>query len=528
MNTEQYKVLKNREDRLKAQNQALRDKLAAARTEAQRLRRDLKESQSLLKDVPGALVLIQQDNIVAYVNETPLEKLGYTREEVMGREFIDFVHPDYRANVRRVHQKRLSGKVVGSQYETYLLKKDGQPLYCEVHVKKTRYKGRRGFLVNIISREDKKVREKETIQSQKQEALHCMASGIKVRLQEVTDLLGECTEGIQDVMADEKLSRFLEKAQAAAALGTHLSQQMDCLTRMENSKSDLVLVDLKRLVQEAVAISRSKWQGHDHGKEIHVKTYLRTLSPVEGHPRELLDVLVSMIMNGADALPGGGEIHITTEENSGFANVYIQDDGVGIPQAIRAKIFDPFFTTKKGMDGGVGLSTAYAVMKRHRGDIEVITHKGQGTTFVLKLPLVQMRSKRRRKDQHTGLKDAHILLISDEGVVRDLLSQLLAGKGCKVTDVSSGTEVLRAMKKISFHLILADLATPYFQYSRVLRKIKEMRPGLPVVLINAQEKGKTPEKLRSVGADLIIERPLDMDRIPALVSRAITAGRDGR
>ena len=135
-------------------------------------------------------------------------------------------------------------------------------------------------------------------------------------------------------------------------------------------------------------LSRRKPVAQDDA-EISIKTYLRKLAPVRGNPKEIQNVFQSMISNAVEALPNGGEIYLTTEEDSDFAYVYIQDNGLGIPEEIRCKIFDPFFSTKSGSSLGLGLSMANAIVGQHRGEIEVMSNEGQGTTFIVKLPLAK-------------------------------------------------------------------------------------------------------------------------------------------
>ena len=144
MNTRQQQNLENRVEKLKDQNLTLRKTLNALRTENKSLEKVLRGTRKLLKDIPGSVVLIQDGKIIL-MNETAKDQLGYAEEEILGRNFLDFIHPDSVEYVKNLHERRVSGKAVTDEYETYLITRSGEELCCEFQVKKTRYQGRTHF-----------------------------------------------------------------------------------------------------------------------------------------------------------------------------------------------------------------------------------------------------------------------------------------------------------------------------------------------------------------------------------------------
>jgi len=360
------------------------------------------------------------------------------------------------------------------------------------------------------------------LHSRKMEALTRMATGLNREFNRFLGMLDEhglYAQGIESV-ADKDLIRGLRKIDAARERGNFIIEQLSCLTMTENETSDITLLDLKKTVQDIVVMTRPKWKEdmEDRGVGINVKTYLRAISPVEACPHEIRDALLSIMMNAIDALPAGGEIYLTTEENAGFAHVYVQDNGVGIPDEIKDKIFDPFFTTKNKSGMGLGLSLAYAIINRHKGEIEVISQEGQGATFIIKLPLAPETPPSKSKGPKKRIRDSNILIIADEGFVKDLLSQLLVSKGGRVISVSTGMECLKLFKKHKFDLIIVDLDTPYLNLNVIIPKIKNIDKNLAIVVVNAGEEKVPPRTLKKMGVDLVIGRPLDMDRALSLIS----------
>jgi len=521
MSTRQQQNLENRVEKLKVQNLTLRKRLNALRKGNKSLEKALRDTRKLLKDIPGSVVLIQDGKIIL-MNETARDLLGYSEEEILGRNFLDFIHPDSVEYVKNLHERRISGKPVPDDYETYLVTRGGENLCCEFRVKKIRYQSRTAFLFDITGLDQRKQKEMRILRSQKMKALSRMATGLGRefnRFLSVLDAHGLCTQAIEPV-ADKDLIRSLKNIETARERGNFIIEQLSCLTMTQNERSDIVLLDLKKTVQNVVAATRPKWEGDikDPGVRINVKTYLRALSPVEACPREIQDALMSIMLNAIDALPEGGEIYLTTEENNGFAHVYVQDNGVGIPDDIKDKIFDPFFTTKDESRMGLGLSLAYAIIDRHKGEIEVMSQEDQGATFIIKLPLAPKTPPSKAKGAKKKIRDSNIVIIADEGIVKDLLSQLLVSKGARVTTVSTVMECLKLLRKNRFDLVIADMDTAYLNAPVIIPKIKNMDKSLAVTLVNALEEKGRSRALKKMGADLVIGRPLDMDRALSLIS----------
>jgi len=506
--------------RLRQENRGLREKIARLKRETGLLQKDLGNTWKLISNVPGALFLVQQEKIV-FANETACRELGYTRKEICAKTLPDLLHPDSFSFVKEIQQGRPSDQVLPDQNETSLTAKSGQTLCYEVRVNKTRYQGKPAFLVNMLNLDQRKTQEKRIRQSVKTEALVRMASGFSREMEDCMILLGEHIQKIQlPESPDNRLLRSLGRIEAVREKGVFLANHLDCLTRDEYDPSEITLVDLKKALKKAVNISHPKWMAGPESKadNIKIKTYLRALSPIYGCKRELEDVFVNIILNAIEAISGEGEIYLTTEEHSGLAHIYFQDDGTGISEGIIDKIFDPFFTTKDRAQRGLGLTLANAIIRRHKGDIRVISHPGRGSTFLIKLPLVGKTPLFKAKTKKKGLKDSRILIIGEKGVMIEILYQLLTNKGCTITLASSLYESFKLLRANKFDLVIADQDAPDIETGKTVREIKGLQPDLPVALINAPGNPGSRDVPIKMGADLAIGRPLDMDRLLSLLS----------
>jgi len=520
MDAARNKTLKSWVERLKGENKALKEKIRIHRKENLFVQKTLRECRKLIKDIPGCVVLIQDEKIIL-ASDAVRKELGYTEEEVLGHSFSKFVHPDSVEFVSDLHKKRISGKFAPCQYETNMITKTGETLCCEVRVNGIRYQGRRAFLFDMIPIDHMKKVERQLYQSKKTEALACMASGVCQESNRFLDILDGLSPYFKqsETHSRKDLYGHIGRIDAVRQKGRSITQKLAALAKGEQGSSGEVLCDIKEIVQDAVSETRPRWEGKygDHEVKIDVKTYLRTLSPVHGHPREIRDVFVGMILNSIDAVADGGEICLTTEENPGFAYLYIQDNGAGIADNIKERIFDPFFTTKDYPSMGLGLSVAHAVINRHKGKIEVISQEGQGATFIIKIPLAQEPplSKARCPVPGKIIKDSRILAILDESIIMDLIYQLLVSKAGKVTAVQTAGESLKQLRKKKFDLVIADMNTLSLQPSKILARIKKIDKTLPVVLVNA-------EKKEEQGAGMIMGRPFETDKFLSLVSKALS------
>ena len=285
-------------------------------------------------------------------------------------------------------------------------------------------------------------------------------------------------------------------------------------------------VTLQDIVKDAISLINPRLKDLEARRKlkINLRTYLRSVSPVEGDPNEIRDVIVNLILNAVEAMPQGGDLYLTTEENAGSAHIYIQDSGVGIPDPINDRVLDPFFTTKGKDRAGLGLSLSYAIVKRHKGEMEFTSQKDQGTIFTIRLPLATQKQKSMPRPVKRKIKNAHILIIEDEDIIRELLSQLLISKGHRVVTADSGAEGLNKLKKKKFDLVIADSRAPDMKGPSIIKKMKRLNEELPVSLITEYQAGDGFSHMQRLGADLIITKPLDMNKVVKQVSDVLTFG----
>jgi CheY-like chemotaxis protein len=220
------------------------------------------------------------------------------------------------------------------------------------------------------------------------------------------------------------------------------------------------------------------------------------------------EMLSRVMFNAVESMPCGGDLYLSIEENAGQAHIYVQDSGEGIATESLDKVFDPFFTTKEDGRAGLGLCVAQAIARRHKGTLELSSKKNEGTVVTIRLPLAAPSQKkpRRRRKAH----EVSILLVEEDGMVRDLLYKMLDHKGYRVGAVSTGAEALQQLERKPFDLVIAGSGTPDMKVRDLIGEIKKKKAGLRVAWITGGEATERKAKEKGAAVDLLIRKPIDM------------------
>jgi PAS domain S-box-containing protein len=516
MRKAQNNYWRDRFERLKTENQALKERLVSSKRENRDLQKELRGRDRLLDSVPAGILLEQEGRIIA-ANGEFLGDLAYASEEVLGHRLLDFVPPDLKKKVRDLNDKRLSGKRVPSQYELDLLTKVGERRCFEARVRKIRHNGRRAFVTTLTLLEKRKREEREQIEFKKREALMTMVSALTGKLSQGAAVVSRDIRKIKEMVDSEPgaLTKTLEHIESASEEALHTIEKLKSLSVSKDDSAGDDLVDLREAVKAAISVVNPVMKEfiERHKQEINLKTYLRSVPPVQGNPDEIRDLMASLILNAVEAMPRGGDLYVTIEENAGYAHIYVQDSGVGIPETIKDRILDPFFTTKGKDRLGLGLSLSYAIVKRYKGEMEFISEKDQGTRFAVRFPTARVDQASKSRVSKKRAKHARILIIEPEEILSRILLQVFLGKGHRVVSAGSAQEGLQILKKKEFDLILVDSDRAEMKRDAVIKKIRKLNRDQPMALITdrATEESSKPEE--KSGFELIITKPLDMNRV---------------
>jgi PAS domain S-box-containing protein len=268
------------------------------------------------------------------------------------------------------------------------------------------------------------------------------------------------------------------------------------------------MVDLAVICDEVVAMTRPLWAERARGGQIQLKRDLATGATVKGIPGELREALLNLVQNALDAMQGGGTLGIRTAIVAEHVDLEISDSGVGMTAEVRERAFEPFFTTKGQMGTGLGLSEVYGIAKRHRGQVEIESEPGTGTTVRISLPrAVAPRASGATKLRTSPKVSRRVLLVEDHTDSREFMTALLELEGHKVTSVSNVTEALTKLESAEgadFEVLVTDIGLPDASGWDLIPKARALRPGLRIGVVTGWEGHNAP----SEGADFLLRKPI--------------------
>ena len=235
-------------------------------------------------------------------------------------------------------------------------------------------------------------------------------------------------------------------------------------------------------------------------------------------------MLTNLIFNALDAMPKGGTITIKTlrahpapetgGDRSGApserVSLEVSDTGVGMTEETRQRCLEPFFSTKGERGSGLGLAMVYGTVKRHRGTLDLNSAVGAGTRVTLCFPAESATEALAPRRSALPARSLDVLVVDDEPMARDVMSQYLTGDGHRVQTASNGHEGLEQFKAGHFDVVLTDQAMPGLNGGELAGLIKALAPTVPVILITGFGDILEATDGQPAGVDLILTKPVSI------------------
>jgi signal transduction histidine kinase/ActR/RegA family two-component response regulator len=264
-------------------------------------------------------------------------------------------------------------------------------------------------------------------------------------------------------------------------------------------------------------------------KEIRIRTCFEPEPwAVEIDRRQMEQVLLNLFVNAWQAMPGGGDLLLETENvllddetarsfqihPGRYVRIEVTDTGTGMDDSTRERIFDPFFTTKKmGRGTGLGLASAYGIVKHHDGALDVQSEVGKGSTFLIYLPACDKEVIRNERPEETALRGTEtVLLVDDESMILDVGRQLLTELGYRVLVAGSGQEALDVYKRSgeTIRLVILDMIMPNMSGRQTFEALKAFDPGVNVLLCSGYSLDGQARSILRRGCNGFIQKPFDV------------------
>jgi PAS domain S-box-containing protein len=409
--------------------------------------------------------------------------------------------------------------------ETYLPRDGTSKVYTVSAMPLRQKEGDIDFvLLSLLDITEKKLYEQRFQQGEKMQALGVLASGVAHDFNNILGSILTRTELLLEFGKDlEKIKSGLEIIRKTVLDGTETVNRLRHFTR-RRSESSFNRVDLNRVIRDVLEVTEPLWKhrAEEKGIRYRVQTRFGEVPAVLGHHGELRDVVMNLVHNAVEAMPEGGDISVSTRLNNNFTEMTFRDTGPGIEEGVMLKIFDPFFTTKGSEASGLGLSACYTIISNHKGTIEARNGPSGGAVFTIALPAAEADGDEAAEgDESTApraVKEYRILVIEDEEDIRVSLLEYLALEGHRVDAVSNGDEGMAAFRKKPYDVVITDIGIPRMSGWEVSKAIKEMNPGVRIILITGwgiKEKDRRVEESR---ADILLQKPFKLQKIKQILT----------
>jgi PAS domain S-box-containing protein len=399
-----------------------------------------------------------------------------------------------------------------------------------------------GEVVSIVRNvTDRRRLEEQLRQSQKLEAVGRLAGGIAHDFNNLLTVINGYGDVLLATLDEHDPSRHMvgeihKAGQRAAALTSQLlafgRKQM-----IQPRVLDLnaVVADLQTMLARLI------------GEDVELVTALATgLARIKADASQVEQVIVNLAVNARDAMPRGGQLTIATgNANLGGADaggpsevrpgpyvvLSVSDTGIGMDEATRSHVFEPFFTTKEvGQGTGLGLATVYGIVKQSGGEVEVASEVGRGTTFRVFLPALaeaapDVPATQGPADPPGGREV--VLVVEDEGEVREFTRCLLGRLGYRVLAAGGGAEALRVAEEHTgpIDLLVTDVVMPQMSGRQVAEALRRRRPGLRVLYVSGHTNDARVRHGVEEAEVAFLQKPFSEADLAAKVRQVLDEGR---
>lgn len=541
------------EEFLKTVENALNQK--ALKQEKDKINHKLYQSEEryryLVQNSPDIIYTLDADGNFTFLSEALEHLLGFTVDELIGKHYTTIVCEEDRDKAQWFFDERRSRDRAASGIELRLKaggdgqQNDSARRYLTVELKsmgiyeastndgERRHVGTHGVIRDISERHRLHA---QLQNAERMESLGTLAGGIAHDFNNLLmGIQGRSSLIAMDLEDTHPVLEHLHAIDKYILSATHLTKQLLGLAR--GGKYEVKPTDINELIlKSANMFGRAK-------KEITIETRFHDANiVVEADRRQIEQVLLNLYVNAWQAMPEGGTLRLETKsillgekdcrpyqvESGRYAHVSVTDTGIGMDQKTLQHIYDPFFTTKEKIRGtGLGLASAYGIIKNHAGIIHANSKPGCGTTFNIYLPISERSVFRELSSQgkiNSGSET--ILLVDDEDMIIEVGQALLKRLGYQVITAKSGEEAVEVVHRMGFgvDLVILDMIMPCMDGGRTFDRIRETCPETPIMLASGYAVNGQAEEIMSRGCNGFIQKPFSVSELSQKLRHILDKG----
>jgi PAS domain S-box-containing protein len=448
---------------------------------------------------PLAIYTLDRQRRVQSWNPAAERIFGWKREEVIGRPLSTIADADQEETMAQF-ERMLRGEEILHGREARRLSKDGSMLDVSIWTSPLRHTNGEiaGIMATAADNSQRKQLEEQLRLSQRMEAVGRLAGGVAHDFNNLLTVITGYTDLLlQEMHPAEPLRRQAEEIHKAAARAATLTNQLLAFSRKQVMQPEVL--DLNRIVAELDEMLRRLI-----GEDIQLAAFLDPkIGRIRADPGQIEQVILNLVVNAREAMPGGGKLTIETKDvyldenyvdlhvgvNPGrYVLLAITDTGHGMDAATVQHIFEPFFTAKKRKGTGLGLATVYGIVKQSGGNVWVYSEPGKGSSFKIYLPRIEDPADSRDPAPPPAAParaGETILVAEDEDMVRGLVREILQSRGYRVLEARHGAEALEvAARHKNINLLVTDVVMPHMSGRELMDRILPSRPELKVLFIS--------------------------------------------
>ncbi|WP_026259709.1 PAS domain S-box protein [Desulfobacter curvatus] len=527
-------LVKERTRDLQKSNEQLRNEIETRKEKEEALRRSEEKYRSIIENTNNGYYEVDLNGHLTFFNDSLAVILGYPVQELQGMDYSILLNAEASRQVPEKLSDTYRSGVNGNLSRLTITRKDGDQRTVDVSTapildNNGEKIGYRGVVLDISERlnaeAEKKKFQERLHQIQRLEGIGTLAGGVA---HDFNNLLMGIQGNISLMMLRTQPSEYhykkLKSIESCVSSGTKLTQQLLGFAR--GGKYLAKPLDFNQIV-----VDTARMFGRTR-KEIQMEENIEYgLWAVIADKNQIEQVLLNIYINAWQAMPEGGTVVIEAKNmvlDAAFSKAFdiqpgryvcvsISDTGIGIDPKIQARIFEPFFTTKgMGRGTGLGLASAYGIIKNHGGAIDFVSQPCKGTTFYIYLPasdgdiepepaLCEIISK--------GTET--LLLIDDEEVILQVGQPMLESMGYKVMSATDGKTAVEIFREFSgeIDLVILDVIMPGMSGGAIFDALKEINPKVQVLLASGYSLSGQAKEILSRGCVGFIQKPFSLEQL---------------
>ncbi len=525
----------------------------------------------LVQNASDILSVTDNNGYILYINPIAETLLGYKIDEMMGKRFYDFVHPDYLKDVAAFYQNQFDHRLNNLYHEFPVIGKDGTVIWLGQNSQILENEGvvlgfqaiarditerkkmeddlrqNRQILLEEITERKRADHERKQLaerlqRAEKMEALGTLAGGVAHDLNNVLGILVGYSELLlDDIPSDSPFRNHVEQIMRGGMRAAAIVQ--DLLTMARRGVQSDSVVNLNSVIAEFMSTPEGEALLSRNQRVRFEIDLAPNLLKIKGSQPHLFKTILNLTTNAVEAMGAGGTLTVTTSnshlerqmlgydtvEEGDYVVLTVGDTGEGIGEEDIPHIFEPFYTKKvMGRSGtGLGLAVVWGTVKDHNGFIDVKSEPGKGTTFTLYFPVT-------REDAATGPEalpfydyagnGETILVVDDVEEQRMLAAQMLNRLNYRVETVASGEEAVEYLKSAVVDLVILDMIMdPGMDGLDTFVKIREIRNDQKAVIVSGYSSTDRVAKAQSLGAGSYVKKPYVMETLGLAVRNELRA-----